>query len=71
MVWARCAQTIVLLRLVLAHNVVHKSRAELKRILKDSGFTEAHVLAPTIVELFEDLFLLVGEAFFEILVMPY
>ena len=70
MVWAQCAQTIVLLCFVLAHNVVHKSRAELERILKDSGFAEAHILAPAIVELFEDLFLLIGEAFLKVLVVP-
>ena len=35
------------------------SRAKFERILKDGCFAKAHILAPTIVELFEDLFLLV------------
>lgn len=70
MVWARCAQTIGLFHFILAHNFYHQSRAELERILKDSSLAEAHILAPAIVELFEDLFLLIGEAFLEVLVEP-
>ena len=70
MVWARCAQTKGLFRFILAHDVVHKSRAKLESILKDSGFAEAHVLAPAIMELFENLLLLIGKAFLEVLMMP-
>ena len=52
-----------------AHNCQHNSRVELEGILKDSCFAKAHILTPTIVEFFEDLFLLFGKAFFEILVV--
>ena len=69
-VWARCAQTKWLFCIFLAHYVVHQSRAELECVLKDSRLAEAHVLAPAIVELFEDFFLLIGEALFKVLVMP-
>ena len=45
-------------------------RSELEGILEDSCFGEAHVLVPTIVELFEGFLLLVREVFLQILVMP-
>ena len=70
MVWARCAQTKGLFRIFLAHNIVHQPRAELESVFEDRRFAEAHVLVPAIVELFEDLFLLIGEAFLEVLVVP-
>ena len=44
--------------------------SEAEGILEDGCFGEAHVLAPAIVELFEDLLLLIGEAFLEVLVVP-
>ena len=59
-----------LFHLFFAHNIVHHSRTDLKSILKDCCFREAHILAPTIVELFKCFFLLVGKAFLQVLVMP-
>ena len=47
-----------------------KPRAESEGIFEDGCFGEAHVLVPTIVELFEGFLLLVREALFQVLVMP-
>lgn len=68
--WTSRVQPTKLFCFVLAHNFYHESRTKFESILKDSCFAEAHVLAPAIVELFEDLFLLIGEAFLEVLVVP-
>ena len=43
---------------------------EQKEIFENGCFGEAHILAPAIMEFFECFLLLVGEAFFEFLVMP-
>ena len=39
-------------------------RSEAKGVLEDGCFGEAHILAPAVVELFEDLLLPVGEGLF-------
>ena len=51
-------------------HLYRQPRSELEGILEDSCFGEAHVLVPTIVELFEGFLLLVREALFKFLVMP-
>lgn len=58
-----------LFHLFFAHNIVHHSRTDLKSILKDCCFREAHILAPTIVKFLKDVFLLISEAFLQVLVV--
>ena len=45
-------------------------RSESEGVFEDGCFGKAYVLVPAVVELFEDLLLLVGEGFFQVLVMP-
>ena len=56
--------------LFLTHYVVHEFCAELEGIFEDGCFGKAHVLVPTIMELFKRFLLLVCEALFKFLVMP-
>jgi len=42
---------------------------EAEGVFEDGCFGEAYVLIPAIVELFEDLLLLVGKGFLQVLVM--
>jgi hypothetical protein len=60
----------VLYSFFFAYNGKRNPRTEFESILKYCCFTKAHLLAPTIVELFEDFFLIIGEAFLQVLVMP-
>lgn len=48
------ARQIVLFCFV--YNCKYYSRAKLESVFEDSGIAKAHILAPTIVELFEDFF---------------
>ena len=59
-----------LLFLAVLLHLHYYPRSKAEGVFEDGCFGKAYVLVPAVVELFEDLFLLVGEGFLQVLVMP-
>ena len=63
-------QISVLLFVCVRLHLHREPCSEAEGVFEDGCFGKAYVLVPAIVVLFEDLLLLVGEGFLQVLVMP-